>query len=260
MFGQQSLRVVKIIIGNSALRNFAAFFSNAYPTASKVAVVLSGSGVYDGSEIHEASAMLVHLTRAGAQPLCYAPDVDQMHVVDHLKGSPAEGQTRNVLVESARIARGAVQPLSALSAAAADAVLFPGGFGAAKNLSDFAVSGAQFTVHPEVRRVLTEFHASKKPIGLACIAPVLAAKVIPGCTLTLGASGPEAGDKWPHAGAVDNVRPLGVNLELKRVNEVCVDANNRLVTTPAFMYDGQFHEIFDGIGLLVTELLKLVRK
>ncbi|KAJ8896451.1 hypothetical protein PR048_001795, partial [Dryococelus australis] len=131
------------------------------------------------------------------------------------QGSPAKGQIRNVLVESARIARGAVEPLSLLKASAADAVLFPGGFGAAKNLSDFAVKGAQFDVHPEMRRVLTEFHDKKKPIGLACIAPVLAAKVIPGCSLTLGMSGPEVGDKWPHAGAVDNMRHLGVDIQNK---------------------------------------------
>ena len=148
-------------------------FSAAAAAAPKVGVLLAGAGVYDGSEVHEASAVLVHLSRAAAEVSIYAPDWDQMHVIDHTKGEAA-AETRNVLAESARIARGAIAPLSALDAADHDALIVPGGFGAAKNLCDFAVAGADMAVRPEVEAALRAFHAAGKPIGLCCIAPVLA--------------------------------------------------------------------------------------
>uniref|UniRef100_UPI00358E0388 putative glutamine amidotransferase-like class 1 domain-containing protein 3B, mitochondrial isoform X3 n=1 Tax=Myxine glutinosa TaxID=7769 RepID=UPI00358E0388 len=133
--------------------------------APRVAVVLSGAGVYDGSELHEASAVLVHLSRGGAKVKIFAPNIPQMHVVDHTKGQPVEGETRNVLVESARIARGNIDELKQLSVSEHDAVIFPGGFGAAKNLSSFAVDGPACKVEPEVERILKEFHKAQKPIG-----------------------------------------------------------------------------------------------
>ncbi|XP_024095091.3 glutamine amidotransferase-like class 1 domain-containing protein 3, mitochondrial isoform X3 [Pongo pygmaeus] len=133
--------------------------------AARVALVLSGCGVYDGTEIHEASAILVHLSRGGAEVQIFAPDVPQMHVIDHTKGQPSEGESRNVLTESARIARGKITDLANLSAAHHDAAIFPGGFGAAKNLSTFAVDGKDCKVNKEVERVLKEFHQAGKPIG-----------------------------------------------------------------------------------------------
>ncbi|XP_032031101.1 glutamine amidotransferase-like class 1 domain-containing protein 3, mitochondrial isoform X6 [Hylobates moloch] len=133
--------------------------------AARVALVLSGCGVYDGTEIHEASAILVHLSRGGAEVQIFAPDVPQMHVIDHTKGQPSEGESRNVLTESARIARGKITDLANLSAANHDAAIFPGGFGAAKNLSTFAVDGKDCKVNQEVERVLKDFHQAGKPIG-----------------------------------------------------------------------------------------------
>ncbi|XP_012357337.2 glutamine amidotransferase-like class 1 domain-containing protein 3A, mitochondrial isoform X3 [Nomascus leucogenys] len=133
--------------------------------AARVALVLSGCGVYDGTEIHEASAILVHLSRGGAEVQIFAPDVPQMHVIDHTKGQPSEGESRNVLTESARIARGKITDLANLSAANHDAAIFPGGFGAAKNLSTFAVDGKDCKVNKEVERVLKEFHQAGKPVG-----------------------------------------------------------------------------------------------
>nr|CAD7586347.1 unnamed protein product [Timema genevievae] len=240
-------------------RIMAAAQSSSSPSGSKVAIVLSGSGVFDGTEVHEASAILVHLTRAGAEPVCYAPDIPQMHVVDHSKGSPVEGESRNVLAESARIARGVIKPLAELKASSVDAVIFPGGFGAAKNLSDWAVKGKDCTVLPDVERVLKDFHASKKPIGLCCISPVLAAKVLPGTTLTLGQIDNKSG-KWPYAETIEGASSLGAIVVPKNVNEVSVCKKNLVVTTPAFMYDGKFFEIFDGIGLMVKEVLNLIKK
>ncbi|NXV89095.1 GAL3A protein, partial [Calonectris borealis] len=151
----------------------------------RVAVVLAGCGVYDGSEIHESSAVLVHLSREGAQAEVYAPDVDQMHVVDHVKGQPTQ-EKRNVLVESARIARGNIKDLAKLDVKGLDALIIPGGFGVAKNLSTWATQGKNCIVSKEVEDVLRAFHAAKKPIGLCCISPVLAAKIFPGCELTVG--------------------------------------------------------------------------
>ncbi|XP_069677800.1 glutamine amidotransferase-like class 1 domain-containing protein 3, mitochondrial [Periplaneta americana] len=233
-----------------------AFYSSQGP---KVAVVLSGSGVYDGSEIHEASSVLMHLTRAGAVPQCYAPDIPQMHVINHAKGAPAEGEKRNVLAESARIARGNVLPITELSASSAEAVVFPGGFGAAKNLSDFAVNGSSCKVNSDVERVLKDFRNAKKPIGLCCIAPILAAKVFDKVTITLGKRDDGKG-KWPHASAIDAACDMGANVVDKGVNEIAVDDKNLIVTTPAFMYEGQFHEIYDGIGNMVKKVVELIKR
>ncbi|KAF2351506.1 Class I glutamine amidotransferase-like [Trinorchestia longiramus] len=228
--------------------------------APTVAVVLSGTGVYDGSEVHEAAAALAGITRAGADVQCFAPDVPQMHVVDHTKGAPADGDTRNTLVESARIARGHIKPLSALNSSAADAVIFPGGFGAAKNLSDFAVNGANMSVTEETARVLIDFHSAKKPIGLCCIAPILAAKVLgnQGVSLTLGRADDGSG-KWPYAGSIDAAKSMGANMVEKSVDEILIDEKNKIVTTPAFMYEGKFHEIQDGVGKMVNAVMTLIK-
>jgi len=234
-----------------------ATFSTSNLTNAKIAVVLSGCGVYDGTEVHEAAAALAALSRGGAEVAMYAPDKDQAHVVDHTEGAEME-QPRNVLLESARIARGAIKPLSELTSDDADAALFPGGFGAAKNLSDFGFKGADMTVEPDVERIITSFHSAGKPLALCCIAPILAAKVLGGSapTLTLGNCGDEK--DWPYQGAIEAAKSFGANMELKGVEEVCVDADNKIVTTPAFMFNGQFHQIQDGVASMVNELLKLV--
>jgi len=187
---------------------------------------------------------------------CYAPDIPQMHVIKHNQGAESEGETRNVLVESARISRGNVKPLAELKSGDCDALIIPGGFGAAKNLSNFAVKGADMTVHEDVERVIKEFHAAKKPIGMCCIAPVLAARVLKGASLTLGGSDAEGG-KWPYAGSLEAARSMGANVVEKTVAEVEVDEANRLVTTPAFMYEGKFHEIQDGVSAMVKAVLKM---
>ncbi|XP_043204041.1 glutamine amidotransferase-like class 1 domain-containing protein 3A, mitochondrial isoform X1 [Amphibalanus amphitrite] len=240
----------------SPLAGLRLLSSSAAMASPKVAVVLSGCGVYDGTEVHEASACLVHLSRAGADVQCYAPDVKQMHVVDHVKGQPVEGESRGVLQESARIARGDVRDLSTLDLSQADAVVFPGGFGAAKNLSTFGTEGAAMSVQPEAERVLKEFHAAGRPVALCCIAPVLAARLVPGARVTLGASGPQ----WPYAGSQEAASGWGADVQQCQVDEVCVDEKNRLVTTPAFMYDTkEFHRVFDGVGKMIGELIKMLK-
>ncbi|KAK2840027.1 hypothetical protein Q5P01_013767 [Channa striata] len=221
--------------------------------AKRVAVVLAGCGVFDGSEIHEASAVLVHLSRGGASVNIFAPNTDQMHVVDHLKGEPSQ-ENRNVLVESARLARGEIQDLSKLNVKEHDAVIFPGGFGAAKNLCTWAVQGKDCSVNDEVKATLQAFHSEGKPIGLCCISPVLAAKVFPGCEVTVGV---ENDNKYPDTSdTAAAINQLGCKHVSKGVSESHVDEKNKLVTTCAFMCKAPMHEIFDGIGTMVKDVLK----
>jgi len=239
-------------------RNSNRFWSTTMTASSKkVAVVLSGSGVYDGTEIHEAAACFAALTRQGATPVAYSIDKAQHHAIAHNSGAELPDQ-RNVLIESARISRGAVEKLSDLKATSdIDAVVFPGGFGAAKNLSDFAFKGTDMTVDPEVERVLKEFNKSGKPIALCCIAPILAAKVLgsQGVKLTMGKKGDEK--DWPHGGAIDAAKSFGATMVEMEVSEALVDESNKIVTTPAYMYNGKFHEIQDGVTKMITELVKM---
>ncbi|XP_023619343.1 ES1 protein homolog, mitochondrial [Myotis lucifugus] len=203
--------------------------------------------------------VLVHLSRGGAEVQIFAPNVPQMHVIDHTKGQPSESETRNVLAESARIARGKITDLAQLSAANHDAAIFPGGFGAAKNLSTFAVDGKDCKVNKDVERVLKDFHKAGKPIGLCCIAPVLAAKVLPGVEVTVGHE-QEEGGKWPYAGTAEAIKAMGAKHCVKGVTEAHVDQKNKVVTTPAFMCETALHHIHDGIGAMVTKVLELARK
>lgn len=220
----------------------------------RVALVLAGCGVYDGTEIHEASAILVHLSRGGASVKMFAPNIDQMHVVDHLKGSPTE-EKRNVLIESARLARGEIQDLSQLNVKDHDAIIFPGGFGAAKNLCTWAVQGKDCSVNDQVKATLQAFHGEGKPIGLCCISPVLAAKVFPGCEVTVGHDKDERSPDVP--GTAEAITQLGCKHVCKTVSETHVDQKNKLVTTCAFMCKAPLHEVFDGIGAMVQDVLKL---
>jgi len=217
----------------------------------KVGVVLSGCGVYDGAEIHESVLTLLALDRAGAEAVCLAPDVAQRHVVNHLTGQPAADETRNVLVEAARIARGKVGNLAGFDPSTLDALVLPGGFGAAKNLSDFAFRGADCDVHPEVARVVRAVHASGKPVGALCIAPVLLARLLggEGPKLTIGTD----------PGTAAAVEKMGGRHVACGGGKAVVDEEKRLVTTPAYMLDSSISEVSAGIEKLVAELLRMAR-
>jgi len=219
--------------------------------AKKIGVVLSGCGVYDGSEIHEAVITLLAIDRAGAEAVCMAPDTEQMHVVNHLTGEPAAGESRNVLVESARIARGNIRDIKEVKAADIDALIFPGGFGAAKNLCDFAVKGAGCDIHPEVARLVRETVKAKKPLAAICIAPALVSKVLGddklAHTLTIGSD-------------VDTAKALeamGSTHEACPVSEFIVDRQNKLVSTPAYMLAGRISEAAEGIEKTVKAVLEM---
>ncbi len=217
---------------------------------AKVGVVLSGCGVYDGSEIHEATLTLLYLDRAGAEIVCMAPDVAQMEVINHLKGESA-GEKRNVLAESSRIARGAIKDIKDIKSRDLDALVFPGGFGAAKNLCNFAAKGAECSVHPEVERLIKEMHAEKKPIGFECISPVIAARVLGSFKpqLTIG------NDK----GTAEAIEKMGGRHVDSPVDGIVVDKTNRVVTTPAYMLGPTISNVAAGIERLVDEVLDLAR-
>ena len=215
----------------------------------KVGVLLSGCGVFDGAEIHEAVLTMLALDRAGAQICCMAPDMDQMHVINHLTQQET-GEKRNVLVESARIARGEIQNLAEVNASDLDALIMPGGFGAAKTLSDFAVRGPEATVHPEVKRIITEMTDAGKPVGAICIAPATLAR-------TIADKNPEVtiGNDLATARAITAMG--GIHADSK-VEDICVDEKNRLVTTPAYMLGPGIKEIAVGIEKLVNQVLSMI--
>ncbi|MCM1168873.1 MAG: isoprenoid biosynthesis glyoxalase ElbB [Bacteroides sp.] len=190
----------------------------------KFAVVLSGCGVYDGSEIGEAMMTLLALEEAGCAYAMFAPDKPQMHALNHLTGEPMP-ENRNVLAESARIARGKVRPLSEYKAADFDGLVFPGGFGAAKNLSTFAVDGAAMKVDAEVERTVNETRAAGKLLAAMCIAPVILGRLIKGVQVTVG-----------HDEATNEaLRQMGADPRNVFGPEVVCDAGNKVYTTPCYM-------------------------
>jgi enhancing lycopene biosynthesis protein 2 len=214
----------------------------------KVAVVLAGCGVYDGAEINEAVLTLLCLEQAGAEYQCMAPDVDQLHVIDHLKGEPVEGESRNVLREAARIARGNIIDLAEANPDDYEALVVPGGFGAAKNLCNFAVAGADMEVQADFLNFAQAMHKAGKPIGLICIAPVMAAAICgEGTRCTIG-NDAETADAIGAMG--------GVHLECP-VEEARVDAERKMVTTPAYMLAGCVNDAYLGIGDCVKQVLAL---
>ena len=215
---------------------------------SKVAVVLAGCGVYDGAEINEAVLTLLSLEQQGASYQCFAPDIEQMHVINHLSGEPMAGERRNVLVEAARIARGNIKALDALKVEEFDALLVPGGFGAAKNLSNFAVAGAAMEVLPEFLEIARGFHRAGKPIGLICIAPVMTAAIFgEGAQCTIGND----------ADTAAAIEAMGAQHLACPVSEARVDSERKLVTTPAYMLAGSVSEAYGGISECVREVLAL---
>ncbi len=218
----------------------------------KVGVVLSGCGFLDGSEIHESVLTLLCLDDAGAAAVCTAPKGPQLHVVDHAQKAPASG-TRDMFVEAARIARGRIQDLATLRAADLDAVILPGGFGAAKNLSDFASKGAAAVPHPEVARLLRDMHAAKKPIGAICIAPAVVAAALGRTvhpTLTIG------DDQGTAAALV----AMGCVHRECPVTGCVVDDANGIVSTPAYMFDASVGEVAMGVRKLVDAVLARVSR
>lgn len=217
----------------------------------KIGVVLSGCGVFDGAEIHESVLTLLAIDRAGAQAVCCAPNINQSGVVDHAAGKEAAGMTRNVLVESARIARGQIRDLATVKASELDALIFPGGFGAAKNLSTFALQGGDCTVDPDVTRLVNEMRAAGKPMGFICIAPAIAARLLGREHKIRVTIGTDAGT----AGALTKMGAQHIDCS---VTEIAVDSATKVVTTPAYMLAQRISEAATGIEKLVAKVIELV--
>jgi enhancing lycopene biosynthesis protein 2 len=210
-------------------------------------VVLSGCGVLDGSEIHEAVMTLYAITLSGSSYEIFAPDVNQHHVVNHLNGSEVD-QTRNVLVESARIARGKIKPLGDFSSDVFDAIIFPGGFGVAKNLSSWAFDGAGCSVNADVANAVRSMHRLHKPIGALCIAPVVIARILGGVTVTIGKD----------AATVKEIETLGARHQMALQTQVVVDEKNMIFSTPCYMLDATIVDIAEGAKAIVSEMLKWI--
>jgi len=217
--------------------------------AKRVGVLLSGSGVYDGAEIHESVITMLALDRRGAEMVFCAPDAPQMHVVNHLTGEVEEGAERNILVESARIARGNIQDVASVSADDIDALILPGGFGAAKNLCDFAVSGTDCTVDPDVAKLVRAVHEQGKPIAAVCIAPALIAKVLGGVApeITIGSD----------ADTANALEAMGATHVQCPVSEFVVDRERKIVSSPAYMLGQSISEVAEGIEKTVDALLDM---
>lgn len=211
----------------------------------KFAIILSGSGVYDGSEIHETVLTMLAVKKQKADYKMFAPNTSQYHVVNHLT-SDIMKETRNVLVESARIARGDIYPLSDFKVEDIDAVIIPGGFGAAKNLSTFAIEGEKFTILPEIEDVLIKTHDAGKPIGALCIAPVILAKIFGDVKLTIGNDEKTA----------STVEKLGAIHLRTSHGQIVVDHEKKIYTTPCYMLDANLIQIESGIGSLVSAMLE----
>lgn len=213
----------------------------------KIAVVLSGCGFKDGSEITESVSTLIALTELNADYQCFAPD-KEIETVDHTQDQSTG--TRNLLVESSRISRGKISPLSSLEEKNFDAIVFPGGFGAALHLCDWAHKGSQCSTLPEVEKSLLDFHKASKPIGAICIAPVLVAKTLgsQGVTLTIGKDKETA----------QEIEKTGATHEPCEVDDFITDRENKVITTPAYMYDdAKASQVFKGISALVKELVEM---
>lgn len=215
----------------------------------RIGVVLSGCGNKDGAEIHESVLTLWAIHKNGADYQCFAPDIAQHHVLNFITGEEM-GESRNVLVESARIARGNIKPLSEFDAGAMDAVIFPGGLGAAKNLSTFAFDGPHCVVNEDVERVVKEMAALGKPIGALCIAPAVIAKILGDVEVTVGQD-PEAGRA---------VEQMGARVVETTHGEIVVDTRRKIVTTPCYMLDARVDQIGEGADKLVRAIIELIGK
>lgn len=212
------------------------------------AVILAGCGNKDGSEIQEAVLTLLAIDRAGAQYQCFAPDINQYRVVNYLNNTEIK-ERRNVLLESARIARSKIKPLSDYDSADFDALILPGGTGVAYNLCTFAQQGLNMGVNPDVKRAVLETHNAGKPIGALCISPVIIGKLIPGVQLTFGQD----------AEKNELFEKIGVSTVNTTARDIVVDAKNKVVSTPCYMVDARISEIAEGIDALVLAVLKLAR-
>ena len=217
----------------------------------KVGVLLSGCGVNDGAEIHESVLTMLFLDKAGVEMILMAPNIDQMHVINHYTGQEME-EYRNVLVESSRIARGEIKDMAEVSGNDLDALIIPGGFGVAKNLCDYAMAGPECSVNPDVYRLIVELRLMNKPIGAICIAPVMMAKILgeqeESANMTIG---------YDETTSTDIISMGSKHVDCP-VTEMIIDEDKKIVTTPAYMEANSIKEAADGIKQLIKQVLSMI--
>jgi len=217
----------------------------------KVGVLLSGCGVNDGAEIHESVLTMLFLDKAGVEMILMAPNIDQMHVINHYTGQEMEDY-RNVLVESSRIARGEIKDMAEVSGNDLDALIIPGGFGVAKNLCDYAMAGPECSVNPDVYRLIAELRLMNKPIGAICIAPVMMAKILgeqeESANMTIG---------YDETTSTDIISMGSKHVDCP-VTEMIIDEDKKIVTTPAYMEANSIKEAADGIEQLIKKVLSMI--
>ncbi len=214
----------------------------------KIAVILAGNGVFDGAEIHETTLTMYSIVKHGATYEIFAPNINQHHVINHITGKEMP-EKRNVMVEAARIARGKINDLANFKASDFDALIFPGGFGVAKNLCSFAFDGADCTINPDVENAIKNMIELKKPIGALCIAPVLLARLLKGVELTIGKENEK----------VQAIKTMGAKHVETTHEEVIIDKKYNTVTAPCYMLDASIGQIGDGANNVVKAILNLCK-
>lgn len=226
----------------------------------KIGVILSGSGVYDGSEIHEAVFTLLAIREQNAEAVCYAPDVEQYHVVNHLTGDEMD-EKRNVLVESARIARGDIRSLADFSASNLNALILPGGFGAAKNLTEWAFKGPEGKINSKVKKAIVQMVLAGKPVGGLCMGPTVIAKALEGTgikpELTVGTT--DAPSPYDIAAVSQGMEKTGALPVMKTIDEVAVDVKNKIVTAPCYMMEADILQVRENVKKAVVALIALMK-
>lgn len=227
--------------------------------SKKIGVILSGCGVYDGSEIQEAVFTLLTIARHGATYHCFAPDIDQHHVIDHTTGNEMP-EKRNVLKEAARIARGEIKPLGDFNAAAFDALVIPGGFGAAKNLTQWAFHGPEGKIHPEVAAAIQAMVKAQKPICGLCMGPTVIAKAlennVPGTHVTVGATAQKS--PYDIAAISQGIQATGAVAEMKTIEEICIDEKHKIVTAPCYMMEADIVQVYNNIDQAIKAMFALI--
>ncbi len=225
----------------------------------KIGVILSGCGVFDGAEIHESVFALLAIKEGGADYQCYAPDVDQHHVINHITGEEM-AEKRNVLVEAARIARGEVNSLKDFNINEIDAMVIPGGFGVAKNLSKWAFSGPDGEINPEVKTAIMEMVIAGKPVCALCMGPTVVAKALEGSNIKSQLTVGTTAEKSPYdiAAINEGIEKTGATVLEKTIREIAVDTENKIVTAPCYMMEADIMEIRKNVKDAIEKTLSLI--
>lgn len=227
----------------------------------KIGILLSGSGVYDGSEIHEAVFTMLCIAQHGAEHLIFAPNTNHHHIINHITGEEMKEQ-RNVLVESARIARGDIKDLDSVSVNDFDALVIPGGFGAAKNITKWAFFGPDGEINSKVKLIILNAIKAQKPIAALCMGPTVIAKALENSGLKSKLTVGSTSEKSPYdiASISEGMEKLGAVAEMKSIKEISIDIENKIVTAPCYMMEASINEVFENIKMTIDKLFDLLKK